>query len=75
LVLLGLPLVVNRGDKHLFSVIGQAIGIVLLFFAIKTAAAAMAASGVWLSPAMAAWTPLLVLGPIAFVRYRDAQEQ
>jgi lipopolysaccharide export system permease protein len=56
-------------------VIGQAIGIVLLFFAIKTAAAAMAASGVWLSPAMAAWTPLLVLGPIAFVRYRDAQEQ
>jgi len=32
LVLLGLPLVVNRGDRRLFSVIGQAMGIVLLFF-------------------------------------------
>jgi lipopolysaccharide export system permease protein len=34
LVLLGLPLVVNRGDKRLFSVIGQALGIILLFFGV-----------------------------------------
>jgi lipopolysaccharide export system permease protein len=75
LVLLGLPLVVNRGDKGLFNVIGQAIGIVLLFFGLKTASAAMAGSGYFLTPALAAWVPLIVLGPLAYVRYRDAQEQ
>lgn len=75
LVLMGLPLVVNRGDKRLFSVIAQALGIVLLFFGIKTLAAAMAGGGYLLSPAMAAWLPLLVLGPVAYVRYLDAQEQ
>lgn len=75
LVLLGLPLVVNRGDKGLFNVIGQAIGIVLLFFGIKTVAAAMAGGGYFLTPALAAWVPLLLLGPLAYVRYRDAQEQ
>ncbi len=75
LVLMGLPLVVNRGDKRLFSMIAQALGVVLLFFGIKTLAAAMAGGGYFLSPAMAAWIPLLVLGPIAYVRYLDAQEQ
>lgn len=75
LVLLGLPLVVNRGDKRLFEVAGQAIGIVLLFFGLKTAASAMAGSGYLLQPAFAAWLPLVVLAPIAFVRYREAQEQ
>jgi lipopolysaccharide export system permease protein len=75
LVLLGLPLVVNRGDKGLFNVIGQAIGIVLLFFGVKTVAAAMAGGGYFLTPALAAWVPLLLLGPLAYVRYRDAQEQ
>jgi lipopolysaccharide export system permease protein len=75
LVLLGLPLVVNRGDKRLFSMIAQAMGIVLLFFGLKTLAGGMGSSGYLLSPSMAAWVPLLVLGPIAFVRYRDVQIQ
>ncbi len=75
LVLLGLPLVVNRGDKRLFQVAGQAIGIVLLFFGLKTVASAMAGSGYWLQPALAAWLPLVVLAPVAFVRYQEAQEQ
>jgi len=73
LVLLGLPLAINRGDQRLFGVIAQAMGIVLLFFGLKTLAGGMGGSGYLLSPAMAAWLPLLVLGPIAFVRYRDIQ--
>jgi lipopolysaccharide export system permease protein len=72
---LGLPLVVNRGDKRLFSVIGQALGIIMLFFGLKTVSAAMASSGYFLSPGIAAWIPLLVLGPLAYVRYLDAQAQ
>ncbi len=75
LVLLGLPLVVNRGDKRLFNMIAQAMGIVLLFFGLKTLAGGMGSSGYGLSPSMAAWLPLLLLGPIAFVRYRDVQIQ
>ncbi len=73
LVLLGLPLAVNRGDKRLFSVIAQAMGMVLLFFGLKTVAGGMGGSGYLISPSMAAWIPLLVLGPIAFARYRNVQ--
>ncbi|MGV3484620.1 MAG: LptF/LptG family permease [Planctomycetaceae bacterium] len=75
LVLLGLPLVVNRKDKRLFSMIAQAMGLVLLFFGVKTVASGMGGSGYMLTPAMAAWLPLLILGPVAFVRYRDVQLQ
>ena len=75
LVLLGLPLVVNRGDKRLFAVVGQAMGILLMFFGLKTIASQMGGGGYFLSPSMAAWLPLLVLGPFAFVRYRDVQIQ
>ncbi len=73
LVLLGLPLVVNRGDKRLFNVVGQAMGIVLIFFALKTTAGGMGSSGYLLTPSLAAWIPLILLGPFAFVRYRDIQ--
>ena len=75
LVLMGLPLVVNRGEQRLFNVIAQAMGIVLLFFGLKTVAAAMATGGYLLTPAMAAWVPLLVLGPLSLLRYLDAQTQ
>ncbi len=75
LVLLGLPLVINRGDSRLFQVVGQAIGIVLMFFGIKTVAGAMANNGYLITSAMAAWAPLVLLGPLAVVRYWDAQQQ
>jgi lipopolysaccharide export system permease protein len=73
--MLGLPLMVNRGEKRLFSMIAQAMGLVLLFFGLKTLASGMGGSGYMISPSMAAWLPLLVLGPAAFVRYRDVQVQ
>lgn len=75
LLLMGLPLVVNRDQRRLFAVIGRAIGIVLMFFALKTAATALAAGGYVLTPAMAAWSPLLLLGPIAVVRFRWSWDQ
>ncbi len=73
LVLLGLPLVINRAGKNLFVLIGAAIGTVLFFFLLKVVAGAMGGSGYLLSPSMAAWVPLLVLGPIAYVRLRDIE--
>lgn len=71
LILLGLPLVVNRRRRNLFVMIGIAMMTVLAFFGIKTLAGAMGGSGYLLSPAMAAWLPLLILGPLAYVRLRD----
>ncbi len=73
LVLLVLPLVVNRKQKNLFVCIGAAIGIVIFFFALKTVAGGMAGSGYLLSPVMAAWIPLLLIGPVAYVRFRHVQ--
>ncbi len=73
LFLLGLPLVVNRRGRNLFMMIGAAIGTVMLFFALKTVGSAMGGGGYLLSPAVAAWMPFLVLGPIAYVRLREVE--
>ena len=73
LVMLALPLTVNRKGKGLFVLIGAAIGLVLLFFFVKTVAGMLGSNGYLLTPAIAAWVPLLVLGPAAYVRFRDVQ--
>ena len=73
LVLLGLPLVVNRRNRNLFVMIGVAIGTVLFFFLLKTVSGALGGSGYLLTPAMSAWIPLLVIGPVAYTRLREVQ--
>jgi len=73
LILLGLPLVVNRRGRNLFVMTGAAMATVMAFFAIKTLAGAMGSNGYLVTPVIAAWIPLLVIGPIAYVRFRDAQ--
>lgn len=73
LFLLGLPMVVNRRGKNLFMTIGSAIGMVMLFFALKTTGSAMGGGGYLLSPPIAAWMPFLILGPIAYMRLREVE--
>jgi lipopolysaccharide export system permease protein len=73
LILLGIPLVVNRRGRNMFVMIGAAMVTVLAFFMIKSMAGAMGSNGYLLSPSLAAWVPLLVIGPVAYVRYRDVQ--
>jgi lipopolysaccharide export system permease protein len=73
LILLGLPMVVNRQGRNMFVMIGAAMLTVVIFFAIKTLAGALGSSGYLLSPSMSAWLPLLLLGPVAYVRLRDVQ--
>ncbi|TWU05514.1 LptF/LptG family permease [Stieleria varia] len=72
LFLLGLPLVINRRGRNLFVMIGIAIGTVIGFFVLKTVASAMGGNGYLVSPAVAAWLPLIILGPFAYVRLREA---
>lgn len=73
LILLGIPLVVNRKNRNLFVMIGAAITTVIGFFVLKTLASAMGGSGYIFSPAAAAWLPLIILGPIGYVRLREVQ--
>lgn len=73
LVMLVLPLVVNVRGRKLFVLIGMAFWIVLGFFVLKTLAGTLGSNGIWVGPAVAAWIPLLVIGPIAYVRLRQVQ--
>jgi lipopolysaccharide export system permease protein len=73
LFLLGLPLVINRQGRNLFMMIGAAMGMVVFFFVLKTLGSAMGSGGYLLSPPQAAWLPVLVLGPFAYMRYREVQ--
>ncbi|MFG0291070.1 MAG: LptF/LptG family permease [Rhodopirellula sp. JB044] len=73
LVMLILPLVVNTRGRKLFVLIGAAVGMVLAFFALKTLASALGGSGTLFAPGIAAWLPLLVVCPIAYVRLRAVQ--
>ncbi len=73
LVMLVLPLVVNARGRKIFVLIGSAVGLVLGFFALKTLAGALGGSGTLLTPGLAAWLPLLVVAPLAYVRLRAVQ--
>jgi len=74
LVLLGLPLAVSRADKNLFVLVGHAVVLVGMFFGIRTLATTLGGSGYYLSPAMAAWIPILIMTPLAYSRYRGVQK-
>ncbi|MEM8910230.1 MAG: LptF/LptG family permease [Planctomycetota bacterium] len=73
LIMMVLPLVASRHSRRLFTVIAVAFGIVLGFFAVKTLAATLASGGIIVSPGIGAWVPLLVFGPLAYVRLRHVQ--
>lgn len=73
LICLVLPLAAGVGRQNLFVMAAAALGTVLLFFAIKMIAAAMGGAGYLITPALAGWLPLLILGPIAHYRYRLIQ--
>ena len=73
LFLLGLPLVANRKNHNLFMTVASALGTIVVFFLIKTAANKMGSGGYLLAPAVAAWAPLILLGPLAYMRLREVQ--
>ncbi len=65
LLFLGLPFVIAREQKGLFVVAGGCFLIVSGFYLVTLAAHAMGA-GYFISPALAAWFPILVFGPFAY---------
>ncbi|QDV68781.1 putative permease YjgP/YjgQ family protein [Rosistilla carotiformis] len=72
LVLLGLPLVVTRGDKNLFVVAGWGLGLIAMFFFVKTVFSGLGSSETLISPAMGAWGPIIVFAPMGYSRWKAA---
>ena len=64
LFLIGVPLVVSRGDKSLFVAAGACLGVLVLYFGITFLAMHLGDSGI-LRPYRAAIFPLLVFAPWA----------
>jgi len=74
LVLLGLPLAVSRREGNLFVMVGKALMVVAFFFGARSLFHAIGGAGYGLTPSLAAWGPLLLLGPIGYARYWSVQE-
>ena len=64
LLFLGLPLVVARDNRNVFGAIGMCIGLVALFLLVSIACQQLGAN-LLISPALAAWAPLMIFVPAA----------
>ena len=64
LLFLGLPIVVTRQSRNVFLAIGLCLAVVTLFFLVVLGFQYLGTSAL-ISPAFAAWAPLLIFVPIA----------
>ena len=73
-LLLGLPVLLLRPDRHMFWVAGACLGVVAGFTAVAMGLAALGSSGYLLNPMQATWLPLLIFLPWAWARSAAALE-
>jgi lipopolysaccharide export system permease protein len=66
LLFLGLPLVLTRESRNVFVTAGLSMLVVAAFSTVTLACHALGSSGFLLTPAQAAWTPLILFVPVAF---------
>jgi lipopolysaccharide export system permease protein len=64
LLFLGLPLVVARDNRNVFMAIGMCVGLVAVFFIVSIGCRQLGVN-LLISPALAAWAPLMVFVPAA----------
>ncbi len=65
LFVLGLPLVLTRQNRNVFVAAGLGVGVVIAYFLVLIVCQALGSSGLLMSPALAAWAPLIILAPTA----------
>lgn len=73
-LLLGIPVLLTRPDRHMFWVAGACLGIVAGFTGVAIALATLGSSGTLFSPALATWLPLLIFLPWAWAKSASAME-
>ncbi len=73
-LLLGIPVLLTRPDRHMFWVAGACLLVVAGFTAIVLGLAAVGGSSNLLSPSMATWLPVLVFLPWAWAKTASAME-
>jgi lipopolysaccharide export system permease protein len=64
LLMLGLPLVVARGNRNPFVAIGFCVAVVAAYFLVTLTCQSLGTTG-WLRPSLASWLPLVLFVPIA----------
>jgi len=75
LLFLGLPLVVSRHSRNVFWAIGLCLAIVTLFLLLCTGLEEMGKAGYLITPALAAWAPLILFVPPAVALAESMGEQ
>ena len=74
LLMLGLPLVVTRHNRNVFIAIGLGLGVVTIFSLLVITMQYLGSVGLFLTPAQAAWTPLIVFVPVAVAMFEGMRE-
>jgi lipopolysaccharide export system permease protein len=72
LLLLGLPLILTTRHRNVVQLVVVCLATFGLFFAVSAGFGSLASHGTLISPSLAAWGPLIVFGPIAYARARQA---
>ncbi len=70
LLMIGLPIVLKRQDRHLFYIAGVTLATVGGFMAITMGIQTAAGAGLWISPFFGAWLPVLLFTPWAWAQAR-----
>lgn len=73
-LLLGIPILLTRSDRHVFWIAGACIGVVTGFTAVVLGVAALGGSNSLLSPAVSVWLPLALFMPWAWARTQTSME-
>ncbi len=74
LLMMGLPIVLKRQDRHIFYIAGATLMTVGMFMGITLAIQSVASSGTYLPPFLGAWLPIVLFTPFAWARARVTLE-
>ncbi len=71
-LMLGLPLILTTRNRNVVGLVVVCLGTFGLFYAVSAGFGSLASRGTLVTPAVAAWAPLIAFGPLAYARARAA---
>lgn len=72
IILVAVGFVATASERNMFAVAFSALFFAMIAQLIKTGATAAGSAGFLFTPEVAAWVPLLLLGPLGYTRWRTA---